>query len=68
MSDFCCAPGPVALMRFVGGDLFSRYRAVLLSRNSEELEMVAEGIGTEILPQVLAATAHGKFVWMTPLD
>ncbi len=55
-------------MRFVGGDLFSRYRAVLLSRNSEELEMVAEGIGTEILPQVLAATAHGKFVWMTPLD
>ena len=62
----CDAPGPVALMRFVGGDLSSRYRAVLLTRKSEELEVVAEGIGSEILRQVLAATADGRFVWMKP--
>ncbi len=29
--------------------------------------MVAEGIGSEIVPQVLAASADGKFVWMKPL-
>ncbi len=63
----CNAPCPVALMRLVDGDLCSRYRAVLLSRKSEELEVVAEGIGSEILSQVLEATADGKFVWMKPI-
>jgi len=55
------------LISLVGDDLCSRYRAVLLSRKSEELAVIAEGIGSEILPQVLAASAGGKFVWMKPL-
>jgi hypothetical protein len=54
-------------MRFIAADLRSRYKAVLLSRESEELEVVAEGVGTEIVEKVLAATADGKFVWMKPL-
>jgi hypothetical protein len=63
----CGAPGPATMMEFIVGDLRSRYQAVILSRESEELEVIAEGIGTEIVPQVLAATADGKFVWMMPL-
>ena len=63
----CDAPGPATLMSLVGDDLCSRYRAVLLSRKSEELAVIAEGIGSEILPQVLAATVDGKFVWMKPM-
>ena len=31
------------------------------------MAVVAEGVGTEIVPQVLAATAGGRFVWMKPL-
>jgi hypothetical protein len=64
----CDAPGSATLMSLVGDDLRSRYKAVLLSRKSEELAVVAEGVGTEILPQVLALTADGRFVWMTPLS
>ena len=63
----CSAPGPATLLRFVADNLRSRYRAVLLSRDSEELSVVAEGIGSDIVPQVLAASADGKFVWMKPL-
>ena len=63
----CSAPGPATLLSIVADDLLSRYKAVLLSRQSEELSVVAEGIGSEILPQVLAASAGGKFVWMKPL-
>ena len=63
----CNAPGPATLMEFIAGDLHSRYRAVLLSRKSEELSIVAEGIGAEIVPQVLAAASDGKFVWMKPM-
>jgi hypothetical protein len=55
------------LLSFIADDLRSRYKAVLLSRKSEELSVVAEGIGAEIVPQVLAASAGGKFVWMKPL-
>jgi hypothetical protein len=64
----CGAPGPATMMEFIVGDLRSRYKAVLLSRKSEELEVVAEGIGTEIVPKVLAATADGAFVWMRPIE
>jgi hypothetical protein len=63
----CSAPGPASLLRFVVEDMRSCYKAVLLSRDSEELFVVAEGIGTDIVPQVLAASADGKFVWMKPL-
>jgi hypothetical protein len=63
----CSAPGPASLLEFVADDMRSRYKAVLLSRDSKELSVVAEGIGTEIVPQVLAASAGGKFVWMKPL-
>jgi hypothetical protein len=63
----CDAPGPATPMEFIAGDLRSRYKAVLLSRNSEELSIVAEGLGTEILPDVLAAASHGRFVWLKPV-
>jgi hypothetical protein len=63
----CSAPGPASLLEFVADDMRSRYKAMLLSRDSEELSVVAEGIGTDIVPQVLAAAAGGKFVWMKPL-
>jgi hypothetical protein len=62
----CGAPGAATMMEFIVGDLRSRYKAVLLSRKSEELEVIAEGIGAEIMPKVLAATADGKFVWVKP--
>jgi hypothetical protein len=62
----CGAPGPGSLMEFVADRLQSNYKAVLLSRSSEELSVVAEGVGTEIVPLVLAAAADGKFVWMKP--
>jgi hypothetical protein len=63
----CNAPGPATLMEFIAGNLRSRYRAVLLSRKSEVLSVVAEGVGVEIVPQVLAAASDGKFVWMKPM-
>jgi hypothetical protein len=62
----CEAPGSGSLLEFVADRLQSHYTAVLLSRASEELSVVAEGIGTEIVPLVLAAAADGKFVWMKP--
>src|ERR1700733_4119208 len=62
----CDAPGAGSLMEFIAARLQSNYKAVLLSRSSKELSVVAEGIGTEILPLVLAAAADGKFVWMKP--
>jgi hypothetical protein len=64
----CDAPGPATLMEFIASDLRSRYRAVLLSRKSEELSIVAEGIGAEIMSKVLAEASDGKFVWMKPMD
>ena len=63
----CDAPGPATLVDFIADDLKSRYKAVLLSRQSEEMAVVAEGVGTEIVPQVLAAAAGGRFVWMKPV-
>jgi hypothetical protein len=54
------------LLEFVADRLQSNYKAVLLSRSSEELSVVAEGVGTEIVPLVLAAAADGQFVWMKP--
>jgi hypothetical protein len=62
----CDAPGAGSLMEFVADRLQSNYQAVLLSRENKELSVVAEGIGTEIVPLVLAAAAEGKFVWMKP--
>lgn len=62
----CNAPGSGSLLEFVADRLQSNYKAVLLSRSSEELSVVAEGIGTEIVPLVLAAAADGRFVWMKP--
>jgi hypothetical protein len=62
----CDAPGPGSLLEFVADRLQSTYKAVLLSRESMELSVVAEGIGSEIVPLVLAAAADGKFVWMKP--
>lgn len=62
----CDAPGAGSLMEFVADRLQSNYKAVLLSRSSKELSVVAQGVGTEILPLVLAAAADGKFVWMKP--
>jgi hypothetical protein len=62
----CDAPGAGSLMEFVADRLQSNYKAVLLSRSSEDLSVVAEGIGTEIVPLVLAAAADGQFVWMKP--
>jgi hypothetical protein len=53
-------------MEFVVDRLQSSYKAVLLSRLNEELSVVAEGVGTEIVPRVLAAAADGQFVWMKP--
>jgi hypothetical protein len=55
----CDALGPGSLLEFVADRLQSTYRAVLLSRESKELSVVAEGVGTEIVPLVLAATAGG---------
>jgi hypothetical protein len=63
----CDAPGRAALLGFIADDLHSRYKAVLLSGKSKELSVVAEGVGAEIVPHVLAATAGGRFVWMKPL-
>jgi hypothetical protein len=60
-----CA-GPASLLEFVADRLESNYKAVLLSRESQEIAVVAEGIGTDIIPLVLAAGAGGKFVWMKP--
>jgi hypothetical protein len=51
---------------YVADQLQSNYKAVLLSRESKELSVVAEGIGTEILPLVMAAAGDGQFVWMKP--
>jgi len=51
---------------YVADRLQSNYKAVLLSRESKELSVVAEGIGTEILPLVMAAAGDGQFVWMKP--
>jgi len=62
----CDAPGPGSLLSWVADRLQSNYKAVLLSRDSKEISVIAEGIGSEIVPQVLAATADGKFVWMKP--
>jgi hypothetical protein len=64
----CGAPGAGTLLKFLAADLASRYKAVLLSRESEELEVVAEGIGAAIVPKVLAASTDGKFVWMKPIE
>jgi hypothetical protein len=64
----CGAPEPGSLLSWVSDRLQSRYKAVLLSRDSKEIAVVAEGIGTDIVPQVLAATAGGQFVWMKPVD
>jgi hypothetical protein len=33
---------------------------------SKELSVVAEGVGSEILPLVLTAAAGGQCVWMKP--
>jgi hypothetical protein len=63
----CNAPGPASLLRLVADNLKSRYRAVLLSKDNEELSVIAEGIGAGIVPQVLHAAAAGAFVWMKPL-
>jgi hypothetical protein len=63
----CDAPGAGSSMEFVVDRLQSTYKAVLLSRSSVELSVVAEGIGSEIVPLVLAAAADGKFVWMKPV-
>ncbi len=63
----CSAPGPATLLSLIADRLESKYKAVLLGRNSEELSVVAEGIGADIVPQVLAKSAGGKFVWMKPL-
>ena len=62
----CDAPGAATLMEFIAGDLRSRYTAVLLSKKSEELAIIAEGVGAEIVSKVLAAASDGKFVWMKP--
>jgi hypothetical protein len=43
------------LLEFVADRLQSNYKAVLLSRESQEFSVVAEGIWTEIVPLVLAA-------------
>jgi hypothetical protein len=64
----CDCPGPCSLLSLVADQLQSRYRAVLLSRESQEIAVVAEGVGADIVPQVLAAAADGKFVWMKPMD
>jgi len=64
----CGCPGPCSLLRLVADRLQSRYRAVLLSRDSQEIAVVAEGIGADIVPQVLEAAADGRFVWMKPID
>ena len=37
-------------------------------RPGQEIAAVATGIGADIVPQVLAAAADGKFVWMKPTD
>ena len=55
------------MITLVADGLQSQYKAVLLSMKSEELSVVAEGIGAEIVPHVLAASAGGRFVWMKPL-
>jgi hypothetical protein len=64
----CNFPGPGSMLTMIADQLQSHYKAVLLSRDSQEISVIAEGIGTEIVPQVLAATADGKFVWMKPID
>ena len=64
----CGAPGSATMIGLIAGDLRSRYKALLLSKESDEMSVVAEGVGAEIVPQVLAATADGKFVWMKPVD
>jgi hypothetical protein len=40
----------------------------LTATPSLRVSVLAEGIGTDIVPQVLAATANGQFVWMKPAD
>jgi hypothetical protein len=62
----CDAPGPALLLIWVADRLQSNYKAVLLSRDCKELSVVAEGIGSEMVPQVLAASEGGKFAWMKP--
>ena len=64
----CEAPGPCSMLKWVADQLQSHYKADLLARDSSEISVIAEGIGTDIVPQVLAATADGKFVWMKPID
>jgi hypothetical protein len=64
----CDAPGSGSMLTWVADRLRSNYKAVLLSRDSKEIGVVADGIGMEIVPQVLAAAADGKFVWMKPVN
>jgi hypothetical protein len=62
----CDAPGPASLLEFVADRLQSNYKAVLLSKESQEIAVVAEGVGTDIIPLILSASPDGKFVWMKP--
>jgi hypothetical protein len=62
----CDAPASASLLEFVADRLQSYYKAVLLSGESQEITVVAEGIGTDIIPTVWASSAEGKFVWMKP--
>jgi hypothetical protein len=64
----CNWPGSGSMLTRIADQLQSHYKAILLSKDSQEISVVAEGIGTDIVPQVLAATAHGQFVWMKPTD
>lgn len=64
----CNAPGSGALLQDIADTLQGRYRAVLLDRDSREVQVIAEGPGTAIVPAVLAACEGGGFVQMTPLE
>jgi hypothetical protein len=66
--SMCSCPGSGSMLAMIADQLLSNYRAVLLSRDSQEISVVAEGIGTDIVPQVLAAAADGQWVWMKPTD
>jgi hypothetical protein len=46
--------------------LLSHYRAVMVNEHGEECGLVAEGIGSVIVPRVLVAAESGVFVWMKP--
>lgn len=64
----CSAPGSGALLQTIAGSLQGRYRAVLLDADSREVEVVAVGVGTTLVSEVLAATTSGAFVWMKPVE